>query len=161
MICSYFFEQFNHQTFRCDKESQWNEQDPRESMEAFIQLLSGYSSFCSRCMEGSFMILLVVFIESILRDQTRMRARLHFYTEQHVFDLPPLVNTKEKKKLLLRWNHFSSKIILTELIIKSIILYFINLFSTIQKRKCRFHERLRTGRISTEHFWRLLRNDQN
>ena len=70
-------------------------------MEAFIQLLPGYSSFCSRCMEGLFKIVSVVFIESNLRDQTRKRARLHFYTEQHVFDSPPLVNTKEKKLSLI------------------------------------------------------------
>ena len=83
-------------------------------METFFQLLPGYSSFCFGCMEGLFLFVKVIFMEFNFRDRMKMQARLHFYTEQHVFDLPLLVNMKEKKKPPLRWSHCSSKIILTE-----------------------------------------------
>ena len=46
----------------------------------------------------------------------KKQARLLCYIEQHVFDLPPLVNMKARRKLQLRWSHFSLKIIRIELI---------------------------------------------
>ena len=42
-----------------------------------------------------------------------------------------------------------------------LIFYLIHWFFMTQNKKCRFHERLQGQRISTEHFWHLLQNDQN
>ena len=113
---------------RCNKKSERNEQNSWKSMETIIQLLSSHSSICTRCMEGEFLTIsrkrfyykyrslrFEAFNWNMFRVPMRKLVKLLCYIEQPVFDLPLLENMKAKKKLQLKWNHFSSKIIHIEL----------------------------------------------